>query len=81
VKFAGDSRARLIIVCILAGLLVTAAAFGFDRLLGREGVTRVDILLASNGLTGIVAGILFFSLINRERERRKAMQQPLAHYF
>ncbi len=73
-----DSRARLIVICVGVIFLVWIVGFGFDRLLARDGVTRVDILLTSNALTGIVAGFLFFSLINYERLRRKLLQQRLA---
>ena len=45
-------------------LLVWVVGFAFDRLLARDGVTRTDILLTSNALTGIVAGLLFYSLTN-----------------
>ena len=33
--------------------------YGFDRVLAKDGVTRTDILLTSNLLTGIVAGFSF----------------------
>lgn len=72
-----DSRARLVLVCVLVVLLVWLVGFGFDRLLARDGVTRTDILLTSNLLTGIVAGFLFYSLNDNERTRRNVMRQRL----
>ena len=72
-----DSRVRLLLICLCVVMLVTAVGFGFDHLLMKEGVRRYDILLTSNGLTGIVAGFLFFTLSNQERERRKRMQLQL----
>jgi hypothetical protein len=72
-----DSRIRLIALCVCVVLLVWMVGFGFDRFLARDGVTRTDILVVSNALTGIVAGFLFFSLTNNERLRRKAIQQRL----
>jgi hypothetical protein len=51
--------------------------FGFDRLLRREGAARTDILVTSSGLTGIVAGFLFQSLSNQQRERRRLVWQRL----
>lgn len=72
-----DSKARLIFVCSLVMLMVWLVGFGFDRLLARDGVTRTDILLTSNLLTGIVAGFLFFSLTNNERLRRNTMRERL----
>jgi len=58
-------------------LLVWIAGFGFDRLLAKDGVTRTDILLTSNFLTGLVAGFLFFSLNNYERLRRSLVRERL----
>ncbi len=72
-----DSRLRLIWLCVGVVLLVWMVGFGFDRLLARDGVTRNDILLTSNALTGIVAGFLFFSLTNNERQRRKLVRERL----
>jgi two-component sensor histidine kinase len=72
-----DSRARLISVCLLVVLMVWLVGFGFDRLLARDGVTRNDILLTSNLLTGIVAGFLFYSLTDNERLRRNVMRERL----
>lgn len=74
---SGDSRTRLIVVSLCVVLLVSVVGFGFDRLLRREGATRTDILLTSSGLTGIVAGFLFYTLSNQERERRRLVQQRL----
>lgn len=76
-EFGKDSKARLILLCFLVVLLVWLVGFGFDRLLARDGVTRLDILLTSNALTGIVAGFLFYSLINVERVRRNALRERL----
>lgn len=75
--FSKDSKARLILLCFFVVLLVWIVGFGFDRLLARDGVTRTDILLASNALTGIVAGFLFYSLTNIERLRRNVMRERL----
>ncbi len=73
----GDSRIRLVVLCVCVMLLVWIVGFGFDRVLARDGVTRTDILLTSNFLTGLVAGFLFFSLSNYERLRRKLVQERL----
>ena len=72
-----DSRTRLIVLCVCVVLLVWIVGFSFDRLLAKDGVTRTDILLTSNALTGIVAGFLFFSLTNNERLRRKVVRERL----
>lgn len=75
--FSRDSRARLILLCVLVVVLVWIIGYGFDRLLVRDGVPRFDILVTSNALTGIVAGFLFFSLTNNERLRRNIISQRL----
>jgi hypothetical protein len=72
-----DSRARLILLCFCVVLLVWVVGVAFDRLLARDGVTRTDILLTSNALTGVVAGFLFYSLTNIERLRRNALRERL----
>jgi hypothetical protein len=76
-EFSKDSKAHLILLCFFVVLLVWVVGFGFDRLLARDGVTRTDILVASNALTGIVAGFLFYSLSNIERLRRNVIHERL----
>lgn len=76
-EFSRDSKARLVLLCFFVVLLVWIVGFSFDRLLARDGVTRTDILLTSNALTGIVAGFLSYSLANIERLRRNAIRERL----
>lgn len=68
---------RDLVLSLLVVVIVGAIGFGFDVLLGSEGVPRRDLLLLSNALTGIVAGLLYYRLGRVERERRAAMQQRL----
>jgi hypothetical protein len=72
-----DSRIRLVVLCVCLVLLVWMVGYGFDRLLAKDGVTRTDILLTTNFLTGLVAGSLFFSLNNYERLRRGLVRERL----
>jgi hypothetical protein len=72
-----DVHSRDLVICLLVVLVVGAIGFGFDLLLGREGVSRRDLLLLSNMLTGVVAGFLYYQLGRIERERRAIMQQRL----
>lgn len=75
---SSDSRSRLVILCVCVMLLVWIVGFGFDRVLAKDGVTRTDILLTSNFLTGVVTGFLFFSLGNYERLRRELVRDRLS---
>ena len=72
-----DSTGRLVLICIGLAFLVWGVGFGFDRLLARDGVTRTEILATSNGLTGLVAGLLFYNLALKERIRREIMRDRL----
>ena len=72
-----DSTGRLVLICIGLALLVWGVGFGFDRLMARDGVTRTEILVTSNGLTGLVAGLLFYNLALKERIRREIIRDRL----
>ena len=72
-----DSSARLVLICVGLALLVWGVGFGFDRVLVRDGVTRTEILVASNFLTGVFAGLLFYSLALKERIRRDLFRERL----
>ena len=72
-----DSKARLVAHCVFVGVLVWIVGYGFDHLLARDGVTRLDILILTNALTGVVAAFLFFSLSNNERLRRNTVRERL----
>src|SRR4051812_42688404 len=72
-----ESRSRHLLIFALVVVVVGAIGVGFDELLLKEGVRRLDIMALSNGLTGIVAGLLYFQVSRIERERRAATQQQL----
>jgi len=72
-----SSRSRDVLIFLLIVLVVGAIGVGFDQLLVREGVHRLDIIALSNGLTGIVAGLLYFAITRIERERRATTQERL----
>ena len=65
------------LICIGLVLIVWVVGFGFDRLLARDGVTRTEILATSNGLTGLVAGVMFYNLALKERIRREIIRERL----
>ncbi len=64
-------------MCLIVVLVVGVIGVGFDRLLLTEGVKRLDILVLSNGLTGIAAGLLYFQITRIERERQAVTQARL----
>jgi hypothetical protein len=63
--------------CIAVGL-ITLSGTMFERLLTREGVPRLDLLLIANFLTGIVAGLLYVQSRLNEIEKQRLIKQRLA---
>jgi hypothetical protein len=55
-------------VLLLFAIIIVVSAVGllFDRLVIREGASRLDLMIASNALTGCVAGILLLQIIRRD---------------
>ncbi len=72
-----DSRSHELLLFFLVVLVVGALGLGFDWLLVREGVKRLDVLALSNGLTGLAVGLLYVQLSRVERERRAEVQRRL----
>ncbi|HSM88307.1 MAG TPA: hypothetical protein VLT16_19275 [Candidatus Limnocylindrales bacterium] len=72
-----SDRAKLALGFTLFALFITAVGFGFDRLLLREGVPRLDILLVSNLLTGLVAAALLLQLKIRSLEKQSILEDRL----
>ena len=74
-----NSRARLIFLSLCVMLLIWGVGFGLDRILVTEGLTSTGIMLVSNGLTAIVAGLLFYSYMvgYNERQCRRMLQERL----
>jgi len=72
-----DSRSRDLLLFLVVVLVVGVLGLGFDWVLVREGVKRLDILALSNGLTGVAVGLLYLQLNRVERERRAQVQERL----
>ena len=68
---------KTVLLILLVILIVGAAGLLFDRLLAREGASRLDLMIVSNALTGCVAGILLMQIVRRERERRAIIRERL----
>jgi hypothetical protein len=71
------SRWRDLLLFFLVVLVVGALGLAFDWLLVKEGVRRLDVMVLSNGLTGVAVGLLYLQLSRIERERRAQVQQRL----
>jgi hypothetical protein len=63
--------------CLATGFVVIAGMI-FDRLLLKEGIPKFGLLLASNLLTGIVAGLFYVQSRIREIEKQRLNEQRLA---
>ncbi len=72
-----ESKGRMIWLSVFVTVIVGGAGLGFDRVLLREGVSRLDVMLLSNVLTGAVAALLFYKLEEAARERRAIARQRL----
>jgi hypothetical protein len=58
------------VLSLLAAAVVTAIGVVLDRVLLKEGLPRLDMIIFSNGLTGLFAGWLFFQVAREERANR-----------
>jgi hypothetical protein len=59
---------------LLAAVVVSALGILLDRILVKEGVPRLDMLILSNSITGLFAGWLFYQLRREEKATRELMQ-------
>lgn len=67
--------AKLALGFLISALFITAVGLLFDRLMLREGISRIDILMVSNLLTGIVAAGLFLQIKLRAAEKQRLWEQ------
>jgi hypothetical protein len=65
------------ITSLLVIAAVTALGFALDLLLVKEGVPRKDMMLVSNGLTGMAAGWLFFQFAESQRNKHELIQERM----
>lgn len=69
--------AKLALGFLISALFITAVGLLFDRLMLHEGISRIDILMVSNLLTGIVAAGLFLQIKLRAAEKQRLWEQRL----
>jgi hypothetical protein len=67
------SRRSGLISCFIA-IVVAAIGFVLDHILVKVGLPRFDMLIFSNGLTGMFAGGLFYQLAREERASRELLR-------
>lgn len=68
---------KLALVTFGIFLLVTASAYGFDRMLRRDGVNREVITASANALTGLVVGMMFLEYTRNVQNRRRLVRNRL----
>jgi hypothetical protein len=54
---------------------VSALDYMLDSLLAHEGVSRGYMLFVASGITGVVAGSLFFQMVRHERAHRELVRE------
>ena len=55
-------------------LAVAVIGFVLDRILVKEGLPRIDMLIISNAMTGLFAGGLFYQSVREERASRELVR-------
>lgn len=55
-------------------LVVSAIGFFFDNVIVKEGLPKTLMLIASNGITGLFAGGLFYQMAREERANRELVR-------
>jgi hypothetical protein len=71
------SLLRILVLAIVFGLLVSGVGIGLDALLVREHDSPRIIIEASDGFTGVIAGLLFLRILMAARTRRQRVLERL----
>jgi hypothetical protein len=65
------------LLSLLVVVIVSSVGTILDRLLLKEGLPRLDMLIFSNGLTGLFAGGLFFQMAREEKASRELVAERM----
>jgi len=65
------------LLSLLVVVIVSLIGIVLDRLLLKEGMARLDMLIFSNGLTGLFAGGLFFQMAREEKASRELVAERM----
>src|SRR5437016_13338970 len=58
-------------------IVVSALGIVLDRLLLKEGIPRLDMMIFSNGLTGLFAGGLFLQMAREAKGSRALVEERM----
>jgi hypothetical protein len=59
---------------LIVAVIVSVLGVVLDSLLVKEGLPRLDMLILSNGLTGLFAGWLFYQMAREEKANRELVR-------
>jgi hypothetical protein len=65
------------LLSLLVIVIVSAIGIILDRLLLKEGLPRLDMLIFSNGLTGLFAGGMFFQMAREAKASRELVAERM----
>jgi len=65
------------VISLLVIVIVSSVGIVLDRLLLKEGLPRLNMVIFSNGLTGLLAGALFFQMTREEKASRELVAERM----
>ena len=65
------------LISLLVVVVVSLIGVVLDRILLKEGITRLDMLIFSNGLTGLFAGGLFYQMAREAKASRALVEERM----
>ena len=65
------------LLSLLVVVIVSLIGVVLDRLLLKEGIPRLDMLIFSNGLTGLFAGGLFYQMAREAKASRALVEERM----
>ncbi len=68
---------KISVLVVLVVLVVFSLGFVFDRFLIKEGIPRVDVLLITNAIPGLVAGLLFYQFARNEKREQEFVRERM----
>lgn len=65
------------VVSLLVAVVVSLIGIVLDWLLVKEGLSRLDMLIFSNSLTGLFAGVLFWQMAREAKASRALVEERM----